>query len=153
MLLNISVRGLHNNVIKLSYNGGLDIVADYVTHKLLISDTTLRSFLPPQVHKMTPKLRHIFGCEICIIPKNMHIDLNISRTRIVTYLQHKYVGRHTRNILFSSTSAAHYKDKLFPYGEYLHATMKDSAQCITCLPIKPNNMIIINFSLVFLLMY
>ena len=56
MLMEISVKYLHNDMIKPFDNGGLDILLDSVTHKLLISDTTLRSFIPPQVRKMTPKL-------------------------------------------------------------------------------------------------
>ena len=98
-------------------------------------------FIPPQVSKMTPKLRQICGCEICIIPKDMQIYLNIFRTILVTYLQQKYVGRHTRNILFSTTCYAHYKDEIFPCDECLHAIIKYSAQRITCIPIKPKNTI------------
>ena len=41
---------------------------------------------------MTPKLHQSCGCELCIIPKDMNIDLNIFITRLVTYLQHKSVG-------------------------------------------------------------
>ena len=41
---------------------------------------------------------------------------------------------------------------MFPDGEYLHATIKDTDQCIiTCLPIKPNNMINIKCDLGFLI--
>ena len=36
---------------------------------------------------------------------------------------------------------------MFWYGECLHATIKDAAQCITCLSIKPNNMIHIKCAL------
>ena len=56
----ISVRGLQNDMIKPFENGGLDSVVDSVTQKLIISDTTLRSFIPPQVCEMTPKL-----CQVC----------------------------------------------------------------------------------------
>ena len=49
MLMEISVRVLHNDMIKPSENGGLSIVVDYVTHKLPISYTTSRLFIPPQV--------------------------------------------------------------------------------------------------------
>ena len=38
---------------------------------------------------------------------------------------------------------------MFPDGEFLHDTIKDAAQCITYLPIKPNNMININCDLCF----
>ena len=79
----------------------------------------------------------------------MQIVLNRFRTILVTYLQQNPVGRHTYNSLFSTKSDAHYKDKMFLYGEFLHATIKYEDQCITFLPIKPNNIIHINFVLYF----
>ena len=113
MLIDISVRDLHNDMIKPSENSGLASVVDSVTQKVRMLDTTLRSFIPPQVCKMTPKLRQICGCKLCNIPKYMQIDLKILRTIIVIYLQHKYIGRHTHKILFSTTSATHDKDIFF----------------------------------------
>ena len=83
--MDISVKDLHNDMKKPSGIGGLDTLIDYVTQKLLIIDATLKSFIPPQVCKMTHKLRHICGCKVCIIPKDMQIYLNIFRTRLVTY--------------------------------------------------------------------
>ena len=81
----------------------------------------------------------------------MQIDSNRIIKIIVIYLQQKYIGRHTRKILFSTTNAAHYKDKVFPYGECLHATIKYEVQWITCIPIKPNNMINIKCDLGFMM--
>ena len=104
MLMYIYVRDIHNDTIKPFENGGLARIVYSRTHKVLISDTTLRLFIPPQVRKMTPKLRQICGCEIYIIPKNTKTDLNIFRTRTVTDFQHKSFGRHTRNILFITFS-------------------------------------------------
>ena len=147
--MEIYVRYLHNDMIKLFDNGGLASVFYSMTHKVLIIDTTLRSFIPPQLRKMTPKLHNIFGCELCIIPKDMQIGLNILRKIYVKYLQQKYIGRHTYNGLFSTTSAANYKHKFLPCDECLHADIKDSAQCITILSIKPKNIIHIKFSLGF----
>ena len=98
---------------------------------------------------MTTKLRQVCGFELCITPKDMHIGINRFRTRLVTYLPQNYVGRYTRNSLFSTTSAAHYKDKLFLYGEFLYSTIKYYDWCITCLPIKPNNIIHIKCALCF----
>ena len=57
MLMDISIRDLHNDMIKPSENVDLDIVVDSATQKFLISGTTLRFFIPPIVRKMTPKLR------------------------------------------------------------------------------------------------
>ena len=127
-------------------------VVDPVTQKLMISDTTLRSFIPPQVRKMTNKLRHICRCELCVVPKDMHIDLNIFRIRLVTYLKQNYVGIHTCNSLFSTKIYSRLKITVFPDGECLHANIKYAAQCIICLSIKPNNMIHIKFALVFFLL-
>ena len=59
MLTDIYIRDLHNDMRKPFDNGGLENVFDSVTHKFLISDTALRSFIPPKVRKMTPRLRHI----------------------------------------------------------------------------------------------
>ena len=53
--MDICARDIHNNTIKLFDNGMLASVIDSVTHKLMVSDTRIRSFIPPQVHKMTPK--------------------------------------------------------------------------------------------------
>ena len=98
---------------------------------------------------MTPKLIQICGCEIFIITKDTKINLNIFRTIPVTYLQQRSIWRHTHNSLFSTTSAAHFKYKVFPYSEFLHATIKYSSWCITCLPTKPEYIIHIKCDICF----
>ena len=103
--MDISVRDPHNDMIKPYDNGGLEIIVDSVTQKVLISDTALRSLIPTQCCKMTPKLRQICGYVPFIFPKDMHIGLNRFRTGLVTYLKQNSVGRHTRNILLIITSA------------------------------------------------
>ena len=82
MLMDITVRDLHNDTIKPSDDGGLESVVDSVTQKVLISDTTFRLFIPPQVRKLTTKLCQICGCELCIIPKDMQIDLDLVQTKM-----------------------------------------------------------------------
>ena len=76
-------------------------------------------------------------------PKRWYI---YSITIVVTYLEHKSVGRHKRNSLFTTKSAAHLKDKIFPYGECLHTNIKYAAQGITCSTTQPKNMINIKCS-------
>ena len=85
--MGIFVKDIRNNMIKPSDNSGQDSVAYSMTKRALISDTRLSSFIPPKVSKMTTRLRQICGCDICIIPKDVHIDFDIFRTNIVTYLQ------------------------------------------------------------------
>ena len=71
-------------MIKPYDNGVLESVVVSVAHKFLISGTTLRSFRPPQIRKMTPRLLHICGCYLWIIPQNMHINLNKFRISLET---------------------------------------------------------------------
>ena len=139
--MDMSVRYLQNDVITPSDKYGLDIVIGSVAQKVLISDTTLRSFVSPQVLKMTPKLHQICGCEICIIPKDMQIYLNRCITKLQIHVQQKSVIIHKHNSAFSTTSSAHYNEKVFPYGEFLHATIIYVAQSIRCTLIKPKNII------------
>ena len=47
--------------------------------------------------------------------------------------------------------AAHYKEKVFPDGKIVHATIKDINQCISCNPIKLKNLIYMKRALVFLM--
>ena len=47
--MDIYIRDIYNDMIKPFDNGGLANVVDYVKHKLLISDKTSSSFIPPQV--------------------------------------------------------------------------------------------------------
>ena len=43
----IYVRDIHNYMIKTFKNGELESEVNYVTHKVLIVDTTFMSFIPP----------------------------------------------------------------------------------------------------------
>ena len=47
--MDICVGDIHTDVIKPYNNVGLGIVVDSATIRVLISDTTLRSFIPPQI--------------------------------------------------------------------------------------------------------
>ena len=85
MRMDIFVKDIRKNMIKPSDNSGQDRVVYSMTKIALISDTGLSSFIPPKFSKMTPRLRQICGCDICIIPKDMHIDLDTFRTNIVTH--------------------------------------------------------------------
>ena len=87
MLMKISVRDLHNDTIKPSDNDRLASVVNSVPQKVLIVNTTFRSFIPPPVHKMTPKSRQIGRYELCINSKDTQIDLNIYQKILVNYIQ------------------------------------------------------------------
>ena len=83
MRMDIFVKDIRKNMIKPSDNSGQDRVVYSMTKIALISDTHLSSFIPPKFSKMTPRLRQICRCDICIITKNMQIYLNTLITNIV----------------------------------------------------------------------
>ena len=61
----MSVRELHNSLISDTNDGGLKDARDE-NGKIVISDSTLRSLLPPQLKQMSERYKVICGFECCI---------------------------------------------------------------------------------------
>ena len=86
LLLEISVRELHNNLIALPVDaggpgGGLAEARDDAG-KIIISDTALRYLLPPQLKAMTERHKLMCGCETCLVPDTLQRSLNAFRARL-----------------------------------------------------------------------
>ena len=58
----MSIRELHNSLLSDSNNSGLKDARDE-DGKIIISDSTLRSLLPPQLKKMSARYKIMCGCE------------------------------------------------------------------------------------------
>ena len=71
LLLQVSVRELHDDLIGPPPKG-LPSVYDPITKQLLVSESTLRAMLPPQLRRMTNAQKDICGCECCITTKLLH---------------------------------------------------------------------------------
>ena len=67
----MSVRELHNSLVSDPNDGGLKY-ARYEDGKIIISDSTLYSLLPPQFKKMTARYNIMCGYECCISAKSIH---------------------------------------------------------------------------------
>ena len=85
LLLEISVRELHNDLIELppdqgGKGGGL-ACARGSDGKIIISDTSLRYWLPPQLKPMTERHKQMCGCEACLEPDSLQKTLNAWRVR------------------------------------------------------------------------
>ena len=48
---------------------------------IIISDSTLRSLLPPKLKQMSARYNFICGCECCISAKSIHLSLLSWRDR------------------------------------------------------------------------
>ena len=64
LLLECSMRQLHNELIASPYDGGLLGARHAKTNDVIISDTMLRSLAPPQLRTMTDNHKIMCGCAI-----------------------------------------------------------------------------------------
>ena len=74
LLLQVSVRKLHNNLVGDPNYGGLNEARDENNY-IIISDSTLRTLLPPQLKQISEQYRVVCGCECCIYYKSIHASL------------------------------------------------------------------------------
>ena len=62
LLLECSMRQLHNEIIASPDDGGLVGARNAITNDVIISDTMLRSLAPPQLRPMTDNHKNMCGC-------------------------------------------------------------------------------------------
>ena len=66
----MSVRELHNSLVSDPNDVGLKDARDE-DGKIIISDSTLHSLLPPQLKQMSARNKIMCGCECCISAKSI----------------------------------------------------------------------------------
>ena len=71
MLLQVSVREIHNSTLSPPEEGGMKEVRD-AENNIIISDSTLLHIFPPQPKNMTYQYEVMCGYECCISAKIMH---------------------------------------------------------------------------------
>ena len=76
LLLECSMRQLHDELITLPDDGGLLGDRHAETNELITSDTMLRSLAPPQLRPMTDNHKMMCGCAIFNTSKYMQESLN-----------------------------------------------------------------------------
>ena len=72
MALQVSVQELINIMVSTPEEGGPKEARNEV-NDIIISDSTLRNILPPQLKKMTYRYKVMCGCECCVSAKSMHL--------------------------------------------------------------------------------
>ena len=70
LLLQVSVRELNNSLVSDPNDVGLKDARDE-DGKIIISDSTFRSLLPPQLKPMSARYKIMCGCECCISAKRV----------------------------------------------------------------------------------
>ena len=94
-LLQVSVRELHNSLVSDPNCGGLKDARDEYG-KIIISDSTLRLLLPPQLKQMSARYKIMCGCECCIYDKNIHSSLLSWRDRYLKELKDQIQNAQNR---------------------------------------------------------
>ena len=89
ILLECSMRQLHNDLIASPDDGSLVVSRHAVTNDVIISDTMLRSLAPPQLRPMTDNHKMMFGYAICNTSKYMQESLNAWRRKQLKTMKDK----------------------------------------------------------------
>ena len=74
LLLRVLVRELHNSLVSDPNAGGIKDDMDEDDNNI-ISDSTLRSVLQPQLKQISARCKVMCGCECCIYAKSIHSSL------------------------------------------------------------------------------
>ena len=74
LLPQVSVRELNNSLVSDTNDGSMKDARDEYG-KMIISNSTLRALLPPQLKKMSARYKIMCGCECCISAKSIHSSL------------------------------------------------------------------------------
>ena len=132
LLLQVSVRELHYIPVSYPNYGGLKD-ARYEDGKFIISYSTLRSLLPPQLKKMSAQYKVMCGCECYISAKNIHSLLLSWRDRYLKKIKDKSQNSQSRR---SGEKSYHiyetYENTVMPHGRHIYAKSYDMANATLC---------------------
>ena len=121
----VSVRALHNSIVSDPNDGGIKNARDE-DGKIIISDSTFRSLLPPQLKQISARYKVMCGCEYFISSQIIHSSLISWRDRYFKKLKDQSQNSQSRR---SGEKAHHiyttYKNKVMPHGSNIYAKASD----------------------------
>ena len=132
LLLQVSVRELHNSLVNYPNDDGLKD-ARYEDDKIIISDSTLYSLFPPQLKQISARYKVVCGCECCISVKSIH---SLFLSWCDRYLEKlKYRSQNDQSISCGE-KAYHiyetYKNTVMPHGRHIYAKVSNMANAKMC---------------------
>ena len=114
LLLECSMRQLHNELIDSPYNGGLIGARNAETNDVIISDTMLRSLAPPQLRPMIDNQKKMCGCAVCNTSKYMQESLNAWQRKQLKIIKDKAENSRGRKNNELTQAYKSYADYAFP---------------------------------------
>ena len=132
LLLQVSVREIHNSLVSDPNYGGLKDARDEDS-KIIISKYTLRSLLPPQLKQMSARYKIMCGCECCISAKSIHSSLLSWCDRYLKKVKDKSQNAQSRR----SGEKAHHiyttnKNPVMPHGCHIFTKASDMENATMC---------------------
>ena len=127
----MSVRDLHNSLVSDPNDGGLKDARDE-DGKIIISDSTLRSLLPPQLKQISERYKMMCGCECCISAKIIHSSLLFWRDRYLKKLKDQSQNAQSRSGEKAHQIYTTYKNIVMPHVSHIYATASDMANATMC---------------------
>ena len=125
MLLQVSIRELHNSLVSDPNDGGLKDARDE-DDNIIIRDSTFPSLFPPQLKQMSARYKVVGGYEYCIYDKIIHPSLLSWRDRYLKKL--KYKSQNSQNRRYGE-KAHHiyitYKNTVMPHERHIYAKAPD----------------------------
>ena len=134
LLLECSMRQLHNELIASLDDGDLLGAIHAKTNDLIISDTMLRSLAHPQLLTMADNHKMMCGCAICNTSKYMQESLNSCRRKQLKIMKDKAENSRGSKKDELTQSYKSYADYAFPDNETCHPCCENAADYVLCTP-------------------
>ena len=139
LLLQVSVRELHNILVSDPNDSGLKYARDE-ENNILISDSTLRSLLPPQLNQMSARYKLMYGCECCIYDKIINSSLLSWRDRYLKKIKYQSQNAQNRRSVEKSYHIYEtHKNKVMPHGRHIYSKAADMEQSTLCIYLQSDN--------------
>ena len=132
LLLQVSVRELHNVMVSHLEEGGLKEARDS-ENNIIISDYKLQSILPPQLNNIYALYKVMCGFDLYIYTKIIHSSLLPWRDCYLIKLNDP--SKNSQNIRSGENSNRlfeTYKKSVMPHGHHIYATAADMAMATMC---------------------
>ena len=134
ILLECSMRQLHNEIIASPDDGGLLGAIHAKTNDVIISDTMIRSLAPPQLRPMIDNHKMMCGCAICNTSKYMKESLNAWRRKKLKIMKEKAENSRGRGKDELTQAYKSYADYAFPEKQTRHPRCENAADSVLCTP-------------------
>ena len=145
LLLECSMRQLHNELIASPEDGGLLGARKPYTEdgpgEVIISDTMLRSLAPPQLRPMTDAHKMMCGCTICSVSKYFQESLNAWRKKQLKIMKDNANNNRTRRKDILMNEYKEYAEYAFPNDEPRHPRCENAADSVVCPPTSIGHML------------